>query len=131
MLGLYHHFIPIMGGDRPRNHIAAKYVTVIDHHRRRIMYFCLDAKGRLIFEDGVPKMYKFEPFRDAAPVVPPEPQPSAASPPPPASPASVEAEVGTAGGERLNEHGDGLLDCDHFLDGDDFNAYEGWNPFLM
>lgn len=53
------------GGDRPKNHIPARFVTVVDRASGYIKYFCLDQKGSLVYENGEPKLDHKEPFRPA------------------------------------------------------------------
>lgn len=53
------------GGDRPKNHIPARFVTVVDKVSGYIKYFCLDHKGSLVYENGEPKLDHEEPFRPA------------------------------------------------------------------
>jgi hypothetical protein len=114
-----------MGGDRPRNHVPARYVTVIDRAEGCVKYFYLDAKGCLIFEQGVPKLCKCERFRISA--SPPDPEPMI----------EAEAEVLPPLADPLDAHEDfpGFGESlPYFYGGNpdpEFSAYEGWNPFLM
>jgi hypothetical protein len=66
------NFIFQMGGDRPKNHIPARYVTVINRDQGSVRYFGLDSKGSLILTNGVPLLCKTEDYRphQIAPVDP-------------------------------------------------------------
>jgi hypothetical protein len=99
-----------MGGDRPRNHVPARYVTVIDRAEGCVKYFYLDAKGSLIFDNGLPRLCKVEPYPVRAV---PEPQEAEPAQPP---------ELENSYGSEWNPYG-----C---LDADVPMAYEGFNPFL-
>lgn len=72
------------GGDRPKNHIPARFVTVVDRAQGCIKYFCLDQKGTLVYENGEPKLDKTEPFRPTSLTVclPRTVSPAFTSPPP-------------------------------------------------
>ena len=49
-----------MGGNRPRNHTPAKYVTVLDRRNGVINFYALDCHGSLIQINGMPKLeYSF------------------------------------------------------------------------
>ena len=54
-----------MGGNRPKNHIAAKYVIVIDRRQGFIYYYALDKFGVLIYENGQPKLEYVVPYIQA------------------------------------------------------------------
>jgi hypothetical protein len=120
-----------MGGDRPRNHVQAKYVTVIDRAEGCIKYFCLDSKGCLVFEDGFPKLCKTEPFLRSVPPPPPPPEPE--SQPEPPVDLVFEPEVPQLDGDNFGAEGQDVGFVD-FYGGNaegDFSAYEAWNPYLM
>jgi hypothetical protein len=106
-----------------------------------IKYFYLDSKGCLVYEAGLPKLCKVEPFR--LPAEPPLPDPT---------PAPADAVQEPAGLLPLQEDppfapeetaaGDDPFMLDHPNDlfgdyvnqngNDDFAPYyEGWNPYLM
>lgn len=51
-----------MGGNRPKNHISAKYVVVIDRRQGYIYYYALDKSGVLIYENGQPKLEQVLPY---------------------------------------------------------------------
>lgn len=51
-----------MGGNRPKNHISAKYVVVIDRKQGCIYYYALDKSGVLIYENGQPKLEYVLPY---------------------------------------------------------------------
>ena len=66
------------GGNRPKNHIQAAYVTVTDRQRGYIQFYQLDARGDLVFAEGVPRLIREEPYnqpREQPPeVLQPEPE---------------------------------------------------------
>lgn len=55
-----------MGGNRPKNHVSAKYVIVIDRRQGFIYYYALDKSGVLIYENGQPKLECVLPYLVAA-----------------------------------------------------------------
>jgi hypothetical protein len=98
-------FSVFMGGDRPRNHVPARYVTVINRVTGFIQYFRLDAKGCLVLQNGIPVLCKTESYRpDSSPVEAQNIQDAGAAIDPPA--ARVEEE--RLGHRR--EHGQYALD---------------------
>jgi hypothetical protein len=113
------------GGDRPKNHIPARYVTVINRTEGCIKYFHLDSKGCLVYEQGLPKLCKIEPFAI--------PEPTVATPHP-----TCEAGTQLA---PVQEDSDEPAAPDHpFMLGqtggeygsDEFTASsEGWNSFFL
>jgi hypothetical protein len=114
-----------MGGDRPRNHVPARYVTVIDRAEGCVKFFYLDAKGCLIFDNGVPRLCKVEPY--GAPQAPAVPLIA------PTLGIEPEAAQGQADGPDETFGGEEPADEEFFglaPDGE-FMAYEMGNPFLM
>ena len=73
------------GGNRPKNHIKAAYVTVTDRQRGYIQFFALDARGDLVFVKGIPQLIREEPYNQPREQIPevrePEPEPPAPDPP--------------------------------------------------
>jgi hypothetical protein len=91
-----------------------------------VKYFCLDQKGCLIFEHGAPKLYKCEWFRSADPPPITEPQIEMLEP-------EVHPRLSDPY-ERDDIPGGDETDFATFFGGtvdNDFNAYEGWNPYRM
>jgi hypothetical protein len=108
-----------MGGDRPRNHIPARYVTVIDRVEGCVKYFFLDSKGCLVFEHGFPKLCKSVPLGMSNPPPMPEPQ---------IEPMMSQSENPLAPEDNF---GGGIAEFFGGENDQEFVAYEAWNPFLM
>lgn len=51
-----------MRGNRQKNHVAARYVIVIDKRQGYIYYYALDKFGVLIYENGQPKLEYVVPY---------------------------------------------------------------------
>jgi hypothetical protein len=106
-----------------------------------IKYFYLDSKGCLVYEAGLPKLCKVEPFR--LPAQPPQPEPRAAPPdevPGPPGLLPLQEEVALAPEEQgggddpfmLEQSNDPFGDYMNQNGNDDFAPYyEGWNPYIV
>jgi hypothetical protein len=67
-----------MGGDRPRNHITARFIVVCCKAESCFKYYLLDHEGKLVLNNGVPELVKVVPMTGNIP-----PSVSASYPPSP------------------------------------------------
>jgi hypothetical protein len=90
-----------------------------------VKYFFLDAKGCLIYEQGVPKCCKSEPFGIPAAQTDAERQAEAEAPE--QRPLTVQIDPQ----DNLPGIGNGFTDFNDGNSDNDFTAYEGWNLGLL
>jgi hypothetical protein len=105
--------------------VPARYVTVIDRVEGCVKYFYLDAKGCLIFDNGMPRLCKTEPY-GAPPVQATQPIETNVGMESDSPRPSLDGSEETFGGD-----GSSFAEFFGFIPEGEFVAYEMGNPYLL